>query len=427
MSKKSQKPKRKPGGHLSSVPSVPKMPLQLVMNQRVVDSLTPEFVRWFEGFGEAPDALHCLQLVKLIISAGHALHGESSATQFTLDGLEEAALALADNVHPDESDEALDGFYDELHLYVDFLMESGRWTGSREDYDEVHGFLSGEADDDLPDLPDIQVPELSDAEQDHAFSELPLIQRTTRLLDWVGAGKEVTSTGALRLKDIEAAAAAVSIEAKGKKNAKRPFEAWEGDEAHLSAVLEVGSMHDVPVLREIWIALFQSGILSLGATRAVPGEEAGTWNSKDTAARNRIRQIFLTAFLVDALTTPGGPWSTGPELDSMLAMVLVQGGSAEPMEVAELASLADTGAGGDIVRGFAAMRARTKLANLAELGLVAAGTHYTVPPVVIGGVPPAIALVLMEVDGDFEPEEFATAAAPPSNVIQMRAPKPASH
>ncbi|MBO1269692.1 plasmid pRiA4b ORF-3 family protein [Arthrobacter cavernae] len=446
MSKKSKRPGRKPGGHLSSVPSANKMPLQLALNLRVVDSLTPDFVHWFEGgIGEAADAMQCLEVVRLFLTTGQALGSGSTATHLQEADLEEVAETLAGTLAGDD-DGILDGLYDALHVYVDYLKESGQWTGSQQDYDHVHALLSDETDDNGPDLPDIKIPELTDEEQLRAFSELPLIKRTTRLLEWIGAGKDVTSTGALRLKDIEAAAAAVGVEAKGRKNAKRPLELWEGDEENLSAVLEVGSMHDVPVLREIWLALAQSGILSVGATRAVPGAEAAHWNSKDLTARIRNLRVFLTAFLVDALTTSGGFWSNEPELDNVLAMVLVKGSSAEPLEVSEIADMAENGAGGDIFMTIAAMRARPKLADLAELGLITAGTHYTVPPVVIGSLPPAIALVLMEVDEDFAAEEFgddpdfaafaeltdgdgeayrATAAAPPSNVIHMRDARPA--
>ncbi|MFB9821550.1 hypothetical protein [Arthrobacter ramosus] len=51
---------------------------------------------------------------------------------------------------------------------------------------------------------------------------------------------------------------------------------------------------------------------------------------------------------------------------------------------------------------FEAMRALRELASLADLGLVNVDTHYTVSPVVIQCVIPALALVLAMED-DFEP------------------------
>ncbi len=96
MSRKTKKPKTR-GGHLKAVPSAPRMPLQLVLNHRVVDSFTPDFVRWYERFSDAEDALQCLHIVKLFISASHAISEESSATWFDPDSLDDAALALAEH------------------------------------------------------------------------------------------------------------------------------------------------------------------------------------------------------------------------------------------------------------------------------------------------------------------------------------------
>lgn len=52
MSRKTEKPKAC-GGHLKAVPSAPKMPLQLVLNHRVVDSFTSDFVHWYERLSDA--------------------------------------------------------------------------------------------------------------------------------------------------------------------------------------------------------------------------------------------------------------------------------------------------------------------------------------------------------------------------------------
>ncbi|GAA3319227.1 hypothetical protein [Arthrobacter ramosus] len=309
MSRKTKKPKAR-GGHLKAVPSAPKMPLQLVLNHRVVDSFTPDFVRWYERFSDAEDALQCLQIVKLFITANHAISEESSATSFDPDSLDDAALALAVMLDESDSDEALVEIFDYLHLYVEFLFETGLWSGTEEDYFVVHMLLSEEAAGEM-DLPG-DIPELSDEEQDRAFQELPVLQLTRRLLEWLGAGKDVTSTGVLRLKDIEGAAGAVGVKARGKRTGKRPLSEGQGDGDGDPESFEVGSMHEVPVLREIWAALVDIDVLSIGSTRAAPGAGAESWHSPDLDSRLQTRREFLTVFLASAVMDSGSMSEEGP-------------------------------------------------------------------------------------------------------------------
>ena len=391
MSRKTKKPKAR-GGHLKAVPSAPKMPLQLVLNHRVVDSFTPDFVRWYERFSDAEDALQCLHIVKLFITASHAISEESSATSFDPDSLDDAALALAGMLDESDSDEALVEIFDYLHLYAEFLFETGRWSGTEEDYFVVHMLLSEEAAGEL-DLPG-DIPELSEEEQDRAFQELPVLQLTGRLLEWIGAGKDVTSTGVLRLKDIEGAAGAVGVKAKGKRTGKRPLLEGQAEGQGDPESFEVGSMHEVPVLREIWAALVDIDVLSIGSTRAVPGARAESWHSEDLDSRIQIRREFLTVFLASTVMDSGSMWEEGPRDNATLARVLLKGTTAEPVSVEEIKSAAEIDSTDEVLLAFEAMRARRELTRLADLGLVIVDTHYTVSPVVVQCVIPALALVL---------------------------------
>ncbi|WP_284753135.1 hypothetical protein [Arthrobacter sp. efr-133-R2A-120] len=403
MSRKTKKPKAR-GGHLKAAPSAPKMPLQLVLNHRVVDSLTPEFVHWYERFSDAEDALRCLHIVKLFISASHAISEESSATRFDPDSLDDAALALAGMLDVADSDEALVEIFDYLHLYAEFLFETGRWSGTEEDYFVLHMLLSEEAGGEL-DLPG-NIPELSDEEQDRAFQELPVLQLTGRLLEWLGSGKDVTSTGVLRLKDIEGAAGVVGVKARGKKTGKRPLPEGQGAAEVEGEVdpesFEVGSMHEVPVLSDIWAAMVGTRILSIGSTRALPGAGAESWHSQDLDSRLQIRREFLTVFLASAVMDSGSMWEEGPRDNATLARVLLRGASGEPVSVDELKSAAANESVGSALPTFEAIRALRELATLADLGLVHVDTYYTVPPAVIQCVIPALALVLTMED-KFEP------------------------
>ncbi|UKA59287.1 hypothetical protein [Arthrobacter sp. FW306-2-2C-D06B] len=361
----------------------------------MADSFTPDFVHWYERFSDAEDALRCLHIVKLFISASHAISEESSATWFDPDSLDDAALALAGMLDESDSDEALVEIFDYLHLYAEFLFETGRWSGTEEDYFVLHMLLTEEASGELG-LPD-DIPELSDEEQDRAFQELPVLQLTGRLLEWIGSGKDVTSTGVLRLKDIEGAAGAVGVKARGKKTGKGPLSEGEVD----AESLEVGSMHEVPVLREIWAALVDIDALSIGSTRASPGAGAESWNSQDLDSRLQIRREFLTVFLASTVMDSGSMWEEGPRDNATLARVLLKGTTAEPVSVEEIKSAAEIDSTDEVLLAFEAMRARRELTRLADLGLVEADTHYTVPPAVIQCVIPALAMVLAMED-DFE-------------------------
>ncbi len=68
----------------------------------------------------------------------------------------------------------------------------------------------------------IDKPDLAEDEALEVFAGLPLIQRTTALLRWIGDGRPVAGTGALRLKDLEAAAACVGVSVRGAGTGARP-------------------------------------------------------------------------------------------------------------------------------------------------------------------------------------------------------------
>lgn len=87
---------------------------------------------------------------------------------------------------------------------VHFLAETSRWTGTAEQLVQITDFFEsvGEDDDEAGLLDEPDIPE----EQALAvLAGLPLIQRASALLQRIGEGKPDTGTGALRVRDIEAA------------------------------------------------------------------------------------------------------------------------------------------------------------------------------------------------------------------------------
>lgn len=416
--------KKKPGKHPSPAQPAPKLPLQLVLEHRAVDSLTPDFVRWFADIGDPSDALQCLHLVKGFLSASHAVKGTGSATRVVPENLEDIIEAFAGLLDAEDAASASAEIYDYLHLYVDFLMESGHWSGTEEDYFLVHSMLSEESAG-LGGHPGIDIPELGEEEKDRLFAEIALVQHASRLLSWIGRGRDVTSTGMLRLKDIEEAAAAVGVKAVGKKNAKRPYEPWEAEEPQPRSVLEVGTMQDVPLLKDIWLALADSAMVSIGLTRAVPAN-AVAWNHIEAPARNDAREGFVTEFLVRVLEEEASFWSfDAPELNYLLAMVVLRGTTLEPLPVSELREMSAEDPGGNIFLTIAAKRALSQAEAFVELGLFERGSHYAVPPVLRQSAAQAAAIVLQGSEAfgpdDLEqtPEDNVIPFPPPARIVEL--------
>ncbi|HEY8754356.1 MAG TPA: hypothetical protein VIM40_12005 [Arthrobacter sp.] len=450
MTKKTGRSKNRNKGqrHLRSVPSAPKMPLQLVLNHRVIDSMAVEFIHWHGTEHPDPaDAFECLELVKLFLTAQHAIVGASSATAIDSESVEQAAGAIAASLDPDEMDEVFEDVYFALHSYIHFLKASGHWSGTDAAYEELHSVLGLGIASAVPQLPVIQVPVLSDNHQDAAFNAMPLIQRASALLEWIGTGKEVTATGALRLKDIEPAAAAAGVQARGKRGAGRalPGPGPETAESQPATPLEVGTMLDVPVLRDIWSALANAGLIRLSSTRAVPGREAASWNSPGIEERLNIRRMLAVAVLVGVLTDADQVWNDEGVARTLQA-VLTRGTTDEPMPVAELERMASMDLEAallqdidledteledteleesrleEIYASFAALGAQRKLSLLAELGLVEAETDYRVPPVAIQCLDMAMTYLTMADDPIAGSDAPIEAGESRSNVIALHSP-----
>ncbi|SDI76113.1 pRiA4b ORF-3-like protein [Arthrobacter subterraneus] len=380
---KSKRSKRKATGikatgdrHLSAVPQAPAPPVALASASRVIDSFAAEFVHWFEdeGAGSAAEAMQSLRAMEAILTAEYKVTGGCSATEFTHDEILAVVEAL------ELEDEAL-ALLDLWHLYVDFLAETGRWTGSGEELEKVHGLLSG------PDgLAIVNVPELTEEEESNGFAELPLIQRTTELLRWIDRGKELTATGALRLKDIAPAAACVGVNARGAQNAPRVPQPLPGFEAPVQEEgLKVRSMHEVPILNVIWRTLTGMGLLILGPTSVRPGPDVERWLNGTPEQKVELSRGFVTEFLIANLDDSNS-WLEVAQNSGFLLEVaaLLAGTTEEPVARNALDRFALEAAGmPDYLAGIAAASARKRLDTLTELGIFETGGYYRVRPVVV--------------------------------------------
>lgn len=195
--KKSRKPRT--GSHHGrlSGSSVP-VSLGSFRAQKLLAPLTAGFVSWFEDSeGEPDEALACLKIAG--VALGELLDATDAST-VTSFGCGEV-IAVLDSLEEELGEDAA-VVAGALHLYLDFLCETDRWSGTIADYEQVHA-LFGDEEIPVPELPEIIIPEIPLAEELAAFEAMPLTAHVTALLAWLGPGRSVTSTGVLRLADIE--------------------------------------------------------------------------------------------------------------------------------------------------------------------------------------------------------------------------------
>ncbi|WP_162150207.1 plasmid pRiA4b ORF-3 family protein [Arthrobacter sp. H14] len=407
---KSSKPKQQ--RHLQAVPSTPK-PTAEERDKHLIDSFAPDFIEWFSLETNDPDgAMLCLNMAQILVEMCSELTNEATATSLPAWAVEEA-IGSAYSATADEPG-AAEAFVDSWHTYVHYLQDSGRWTGSDEEFAETHSVLSEDWDEhDVP-LPNVDVPELSQSEEAIGFSQLELIHRTNRLLEWLGTGQQVTQTGALRRKDIEAAAACVGVRVKAGNKSSPALEPLPGleqtdDESDESTVPTVRSMHDVLLLSTIWAALNAAGLISMTSTTVKPTAQAEQWLYGGVPEQVNQYRDFVTSFLLQTAVADDVFEPLRPAVASLMLMVLTAG-TSEPVERSRLDDLMpapeeERDMFNTLIVGFATDR----LEQLSELGLLTGKDHYTVTPVVaqcVGAIVDTVRDFALAADDDFDDEFF---------------------
>ena len=272
-----------------------------------------------------------------------------------------------------------------VYTYVDFLSETGRWSGSEEQLAGVVDFLDAIAEGDHDEPGIIDVPEIPDSQALAAISELPLVRLATALLEWIGDGRPVTATGALRLRDIEAAAACLGITVRG--GAKQADTTLPENSGSANHVPTVRSMYEVPLLTQMWIALEAAELIQIKSTKVVPFPNSDGFLNGDDAERLDEYSLFTMCFLREAILgyDPGQPWER--ILAGMQASILIAATTADPPSLEGVLAAARHApapekAAAELLTGMAVQR----LEALAKLGLLTIDTHFRVPQALIGCV-----------------------------------------
>jgi hypothetical protein len=359
------------------------VPLSTFRASRALDALAPAFVQWFDdgSSGAAIAALRYLKRVEPVM--GRYLNSTAAAEVTGLDPVplaiaisdEVAATASVSAVALEEVENAV-LVLDAVQAYVDFLSETGRWTGSARQLAGVVEFFDTIGEDDGGPRY-VDVPEIPEEQALAVFSEVPMIQRATALLRWIGDGRPVTGTGALRLRDIEAAAACVGVTVRG--GAKRADAADD--------VLTVRSMYEVPQLAQMWAALEAAELIELRSTKVVPFEDSEHFLSGDTSEKLEEFRIFTSCFLEQAVLRydPGQPWER--IIASLQASILMAAATPEPPLLERVLAAPDHAPEAEkAMAGLLTNMAISRLEALAELGLLTIDTHFRVPPALIGCV-----------------------------------------
>ncbi len=376
------------GGHgtRSSAPQS----LSAFRAERAVDALTPAFVRWFEegSPGSAAAALECLAEIKAVMGRYMERTAAADVTNLEPAGLSAAVseeiLATIDAAGGAAGVGVLEStkfVLDAVHAFVEFLVETGSWSGSADQLAEVLEVFDAAAEDDggwrYVDVPDIPERQALDA-----FSNLPLVQRATALLQWVGEGKPVTGTGALRLRDLEAAAACVGVTVRGaSKRSESPLPGSSGAPDHVPTVR---SMYEVPLLARMWTALEAAELIEITTTKVVPFEGSEAFLSGSPSEQLEDLVFFVDRFLATAVLDydSAQPWER--TVSGLQASILLAAATADPPERKRVLAAPDHAPAPEksmarVLTGVAMSR----LEELAELGLLSIDTHFRVPPALI--------------------------------------------
>ncbi|MEO8222263.1 MAG: plasmid pRiA4b ORF-3 family protein, partial [Specibacter sp.] len=349
---------------------------------RAVDAITPGFMAWCgrqRGI-EAALALEMLGPVTALVSTYVQESPASAATNFDPVAF---AAALGQLLGPqDEENEHETVFViDAINLYLELLLDSDSWTGTKEAFNTIGELFQ----EDGVGLPEFIVPDLDPAKELAALEGAELAGKAAALLRWLDVGKEVTATGALRLKDIEPAAAAIGLAVRGATPAKAQQESLFGDSGTDAVpVKTVKTMFDEPRLTLLWIVLEQTGLLQIGQGRARPTLDAQNFLTPGSLGRLNLLRDFITMYIhLSVLGPETNPWLA--QISTAQTAVLLAATTANPPESIHLRQLAETGPEtGLVIDPVTAAFLMERLGAMVELGLLTMGQHVVVLEGLIG-------------------------------------------
>ena len=258
---------------------------------------------------------------------------------------------------PDLFDEVLAALDDDLHFRVENSRDPEEWEGVHDALEEaMEARDNAQIDGTLSELLAEEDPVPDDVKL-RAYAALPILRAVPELLTWIGPGRAVTATGALRRADIEFAAGLLGIRAHG---TNEPWSPRTDPDAPIAA----RSMSEVPLLDAWWESLQTAHVIERDRSRMRPGPAA---QHASAALTLDVAEDVIGYFLANAVS--GSGWlspvadEVAVETISLLFSAVAPGRFDPSAEADEPPSMRD-----EVIEALAASRMR----DLASMGLVAA-------------------------------------------------------
>lgn len=340
-----------------------------------LEGFAPRWADWYketEG-GDSFAAAACLEAVGVVLSLRARLTGWHTVTAYTAVELEKCIKVLPKVVARDDVEMVIDGTL----IYTKFLADTGAWTGSTADHDAAVGFLQGLLS---PGKYETGIPSSTQDEELAGLEATNVIGYVHDLVRWAGAGVPATATGAVRMRDITAAAACVGVSARPKEKGET------SDFSHLLSGAEpdayvVHSMREVPILGLLWPAMIGAGILEAKSTKVVPGPGSAVLAGEDGAAKLRVYRRTIDLFLQAWRAAQSERLVVGPKLAEGYLDLFVSALSGRPWENRMRPAQADSEPTGfQVFGGLVAMVMMRELPVLHKLGLLEVDAHLWIRP-----------------------------------------------
>lgn len=249
------------------------------------DLLTKDFLTWAQEHLRA-DIHVAMELFTQITDFLGDYAETSGATEITRIEPAQLRQTLPELSHSHLEEMKVTGMAAAMLLYLDFLIHAGLWSGTEQEFVTVRELLSGKEQQGEG---IIELPEVPEAAVLAYFATMPLVQYARNLVQWVGDGKDITATEAVKVRDLVAAAAQVGETVSTDKATADPN------------VPVVRSMHSVERLKLIWEALLTSELLVVSRTRVTPTEATKIFAEQQPAAQAReLTEKFVGVFLIVA-------------------------------------------------------------------------------------------------------------------------------
>lgn len=362
--KQAHKGKSTTTGNIVSIPKI--------RARAALDALTGSFVKWANTHLKIDNglAVDLLRKIATFIEPYAELTGEVTVTNFAP---KHAQTVLKNTVEPQPDPWSVGYLEKSMSIYLSFLADAGYWTGNQEDYATLQALMGGEK---LATASIVEIPKVDDAEAVAFFESMPLVQYARNLLNWIGAGKELTATGGLKLKDLVQAADQVGIAIRTTKSAAAPMLPGLEIDSSDESVQYAGSMQKVKRLKLIWDSFIENDLLEISGSRATPTAETSKFLNQQVKPQNReLLEGFIGVFMIH-----NGDWimdhygMRGNEIRGRLMQILDL--ALYPNRPETLTSL-------DPAKEPVESVIKALLEQLGELGVVQIDTHYRAAPALV--------------------------------------------